>query len=183
MKILLAIFSFSITILLALLILPQVNSFSQVTKTSKKVSSESPIVINSDRLEVDQRKRVIIFEGKVRARTDDMVVDCQKMIVYYLDNPTEKGSDMEAGRIDKIIALGNVTINRSDGALARAGKAVFYQNEDRAVLTENPLVRQGPDFVEGHRITLFLKENRSIIEGSEEQRVKATIFPKEEKRE
>jgi lipopolysaccharide export system protein LptA len=182
MKILLAIFSFSITIFLALLILPQVNSFSQLTKTSQEASSESPLVINSDRLEVDQKKRVIIFEGNVRAMTDDMVVDCQKMIVYYLDKPTEKGSGMGARRIDKIIASGDVTINRSDGAIARAGKAVFYQNEDKAVLTESPIVRQGPDFVEGHRITLFLSENRSIIEGSEEQRVKATIFPKEEKR-
>lgn len=179
MRVLLSIFSLSV--FLAFLLLPEINSFSQVDQASKKIPSEGPIVIHSNSLEIDQQKRLVIFEGKVRARRDDMVVDCEKMLVYYLENPTKKESNMEAGRIDKIIALGNVTINRSDGVIARAGKAVFYQNEEKAVLTENPVVQQGPDFVEGHRIILFFGENRSIIEGSETKRVKATIFPKEEK--
>lgn len=181
MRIILSIFSFSIVIFFIFLVPPPINSFSQANKVSKEISSKGPIIINSDTLELDQQKRLIIFEGKVRARREDMVIDCQKMIVYYLDNPTEDGSKVESHRIDKIIALGNVTINRSDGGIARAGKAVYYQNEEKVVLTENPFVQQGPDFVEGHRIILFLNENRSIIEGGERKRVKATIFPREGK--
>ena len=88
---------------------------------------------------------------------------------------------MESGRIEKIIALWDVVIMRSDGGIARAGKAVFYQNEEKVVLTDNPSVQQGPDLVEGHRIVMYLKENRSVIEGSASKRVKATLFPKEEK--
>jgi lipopolysaccharide export system protein LptA len=65
--------------------------------------------------------------------------------------------------------------------VARAGKAVFYQNEGKVVLTENPFLQQGQDSVEGQRIIMFLNENRSIVEGGEKKRVKATIFPKEEK--
>ena len=49
------------------------------------------------------------------------------------------------------------------------------------MLTENPYLQQGPDYVEGQRITIFLNEGRSIVEGNETKRVKATIFPKEEK--
>lgn len=181
MRIFWAICLYSIIIFLVSMVFPQVDSLSEVKKASKKTSSEGPIIIHSDSLEVDQKKNLITFEGKVRARRDDMEVDCQKMIVYYLDNPTKKGSNMEARRIEKIIALGNVTINSSEGAMAHAGKAVFYQNEQKVVLTENPSVQQGRDFVEGHRIILFLNENRSIIESSETKRVKATLFPKEEK--
>jgi lipopolysaccharide export system protein LptA len=46
-------------------------------------------------------------------------------------------------------------------------------------------VWQGADLVSGERITLFVKEDRSIIEGSKDKRVSATIYPKtkeEEKR-
>ncbi|UCG99739.1 MAG: hypothetical protein JSU78_04670 [Deltaproteobacteria bacterium] len=181
MRILLSIFPFSVTIFLVFLLNSQINSLGEVKKTSKGISSEGPIIIHSDNLEVDQQKRLIIFEGKVKARREDMVVDCQKMIVYYLENPTKNESAMDAGRIDKIIALGDVVINRPGRGVARAGKAVFYQNEGKVVLTENPFVQQGPDLVEGQRIIIFLNENRSIIEGSETKRVKATIFPKEEK--
>lgn len=180
MRLFYSIFSLRVTVLLILLVLPHTNSLAQSDKTTEKISSESPIVIQSDSLEVDQQKKLIIFEGKVRAKREDMVVDCQKMIVYYLDSAAKSESSIEAGRIDKIVALGNVTIDLSDGTVARAGKAVFYQNEQKAVLTGNPSARRGSDLVEGHQITIYLNENRSIIEGSGTKRVKATIFPKEE---
>ena len=206
MRILLSIFSFSVIIFFVFLVPPQISAFSKANPVrfnrghytlcesapspdkgysnrvnQAKISSKSPIIIHSNSLEVDQKKRLIVFEGKVRARREDMVVDCQKMIVYYLDNSNKNESSVESIRIDKIIALGDVIINRSDGSVARAGKVVFYQNEDKVVLTENPIIQQGPDFVEGHRIIIYLNENRSIIEGSETKRVKATLFPKEEK--
>jgi len=181
MKIALSAFLFSVILFLVFLVVPQHDSFSQVDEESKEISRPGPIVIHSNTLELDQQKRLIVFEGEVNARREGMVVDCQKMIVYYRNNPTKNESSVESSRIDKIIALGNVTINSSDGSMARAGRAVFYQNEGKIVLTENPFVKQGPDFVEGHRIIIFLNENRSIIEGGETKRVKATIFPKEEK--
>jgi lipopolysaccharide export system protein LptA len=143
--------------------------------------SKNPIVIYSDNLELDQEKKVVVFKGKVNANTEDMVIDCRTMLVYYHGNPMNEKKDIESSRIDKIVALRDVVINRSDGVVARAEKAVFYQNEQKVVLTENPLVQQGPDFVEGKRITIFLNENRSIVEGDEKKRVKATIFSKEEK--
>ena len=181
MRILLSIFAFSVMTSFVFLAPPQINSFSQEKRSSKKISSVSPIIIYSNILELDQQKKLIIFEGKVKAKTEDMVVECQKMIVYYLASPTKGESTVESGRIEKIIALGDVIINRSDGGIARAGKAIFYQNEQKVVLTENPSVQQGPDFVEGHRITMFLNEDRSVVEGGETKRVKATIFPKEKK--
>ena len=178
MRIMLSIFSFNIIISLVFFLFPQLNSFSQEGKKSNNISEKNPIIVHSNTLELDQEKKLIVFEGKVRAKTEDMVIDCQKMLVYYLGSPTEKESNVESSRIDKIIALGDVIINRSDGGMARAGKAVFYQNEEKVVLTGNPFIQQGPDFVEGQRIIIFLNENRSIVEGGEKKRVKATIFPK-----
>jgi len=178
MRIMLSIFSFNILISFAFLLFPQINVFSQESKESNQLSTENPIIIHSDTLELDQEKKLVVFEGKVKAKTESMVIDCQKMFVYYLGNPTEKETDAESNRIDKIIAIGNVIINRFAAGMAQAGKAVFYQNEEKIVLTENPVVQQGPDYVEGKRIIIFLNESRSIVEGNEKKRVKATIFPK-----
>jgi lipopolysaccharide export system protein LptA len=156
------------------------QSDAQQKHASGDISSEKPIVIHSDTLLFNQQQRTITFEGKVTASTEDLVIDCKKMIVYLNENPSSDSS-VESGRIEKIVALGEVVINRPNGGIARAGKAVFHQDEEKVVLTEDPSVQQGPDLAEGHRIVIYLKENRSIIEGSESKRVKATLFPKEEK--
>jgi lipopolysaccharide export system protein LptA len=169
--------SLSVVFLVAL----QNDSIAQIREGSKETSEEDGIVIKSDILEVDQQKRLIVFEGKVRARRPDMTVDCQKMLVYYLDSSAGTESSAESRKIDRIIALGDVTVNRSDGSVARAGKAVFFQAQEKIVLTEDPSVQQGRDIVEGEKITILLKEGRSIVEGSKGKPVKATLFPKEEK--
>lgn len=180
MRILSSILSLSVLVILLCAAPPYGQCHAQQKAVPKDIPSEKPIVIHSDTLLFDQQQRLIIFEGNVKARSEDMKVDCQKMIVYLNENPSSSSS-MESGRIEKIIALWDVVIMRSDGGIARAGKAVFYQNEEKVVLTENPSVQQGPDIVEGHRIVMYLKENRSVIEGSASKRVKATLFPKEEK--
>ena len=181
MRILLSIVSFNILMSFVFLFFPQIPSFSQESNTSNQISNENPITVYSNTLELDQEKKLIVFEGRVRAQARDIDIDCQKMLVYYLGSPENKESNRESGRIDKIIALGDVVISRPESGTARAGKAVFYQNEGKVVLTGNPCIRQGPDSVEGQRIIIFLNENRSIVEGGETKRVKATIFPKEEK--
>ena len=50
------------------------------------------------------------------------------------------------------------------------------------VLTQNPVVKRGNDFVEGDRITMYLKENRSVVESSGDRKVRAIIYPKSKKK-
>ena len=66
--------------------------------------------------------------------------------------------------------------------MATAEKAVYYQKDEKMVLTGNPVVKQGNDSIEGDRITIFLKENRNVVESSGDRKVRATIFPNSEKR-
>jgi lipopolysaccharide export system protein LptA len=84
-------------------------------------------------------------------------------------------------RIDRIVATGKVKISRPDGAFAMADKLVYYENGEKVVLTGKPVVKQGNDFVEGSRITLYLKEERSVVEGSEKEKVRAVLHPRSEK--
>jgi lipopolysaccharide export system protein LptA len=80
------------------------------------------------------------------------------------------------------MASGDVKITREDGLLAQAEDATYYQAQEKVVLTGQPTVRQGEDFVEGSTITLFLKEKRSIVEGSNDKKVRAVLSPKSKKR-
>ena len=152
---------------------------SPLKKTPKK--AQGPMVIKSKTLEADDKKKRITFEGNVEAIRDDFTVLCNKLVVLYeKSSESEKSEDVSAS-IDKIIATGSVKITRAEGGVATGEKAVYYQKGEKLVLTGKPVVKQGEDFVEGDVITLFLKEDRSIVESAKDKKVRAVIFPKQEK--
>jgi len=155
---------------------------SETWQEENQKAEARPIVIKSKSLEVDNKQKVVIFTGDVSAKNEDFVMDCQKMLVYYDSLPKELHAEKVEAQIRMIVATGQVKISRTKGGVATAEKAVYYQQDDEIVLTGKPIVRQGDDFLEGDRITLFLKENRSVVESGEDNKVKAVIFPKGEKR-
>jgi lipopolysaccharide export system protein LptA len=154
-------------------------SASPLAKTQKK--SQGPMVIKSKTLEADDKKKRITFEGNVEAIRDDFTVLCNKLVVLYEKSGEQKKTEQVSASIDKIVATGAVKIIRAEGGVATGEKAVYYQKGEKLVLTGNPVVKQGEDFVEGDVITLFLKEDRSIVESAKDKKVRAVIFPKQEK--
>lgn len=153
------------------------------TVQKKKVASGNlPMVIRSNSLEIDNKKRVVLFTGSVEAQREDMLIKCQKMFVYYQDNGAKKTAENKGLKIDRIVAKGEVRIDRSDGGSATADEAVYYEDEEKLVLRGNPMVKQGEDTVEGSVITLFLKEDRSVVEGGSDQKVKAVLAPRNRKK-
>lgn len=150
--------------------------------SQKEVQTVEPgdIVVKSHSLEVDYHQKISIFTGEVDASSEDWTIRCEKMLVYY-DNQSSKSSNKESGelgvKLDRIVATGKVRIIRPDGGLATAEEAVYYQNDEKVVLTGEPVVKMGDDFVAGSRITLYLEEERSVVEGP----VKAILHPEGEK--
>lgn len=141
------------------------------------------IVIESQTMEMDNQLKLVTFSGDVNAKRDDFVIDCDKMLVYYESMPSTEKTRESKTKINKIVATGNVTINRAMGEKATAEKATYHQKDDRLVLTGNPTVTRGDDLVKGDRITIFLSNDRSVVvEGSENQKVSVTISPGREKR-
>jgi len=166
-----------LAIFILIFMLPAPAHSETLQKEIGKDKSETT-VIKSKTLEVNDKLKVITFTGDVNAKKGGFILDCQKMLVYYESSPVdEKTGDVET-KINKIIAEGQVKINRTQGGMATAEKAVYYQQDEKMVLTGNPKVKQGRDFVEGDRIVLFLKENRSVVESLENKKVKAVIFQK-----
>ncbi len=164
------------------LLFPATGQTEVSLKKDAQKADAGAIVIKSQSLEVDNQKRIVVFSGQVDAKKNEMTINCEKMIVYYIGQSADKESGKIDVRIDKIVATGKVKISRPDGALAMSEKAVYYENDEKVVLTGRPVVKQGNDFVEGSRITLYLKEKRSIVEGSEKEKVRAVLHPRSEKR-
>ena len=162
-----------------LLFAPGANG--QSLKKALGDSQGQPIVIKSNSLEFDHQQKMVTFSGNVDAKRDDWTIVCQKMVVYYGEKGKES-SEKDSMKIEKIIAKGGVKITRTSGGLATAEEATYFWDEERVVLTGKPVVQQGDDFVEGSVVTLLLKENRSIVEGSGDTRVRAVISPRSEKR-
>ena len=140
------------------------------------------MVIYSESLELNDTTRRVTFAGAVRAEKDDFVIECARMEVHYQGAPNESGNAETGSRVEKVVATGGVVITRASGGTATSEQAVYYQDGEKAVLTGNPMVKQGTDYVQGERIIIFFRENRSVVEGGKKQRVKAVIFPREEKR-
>ena len=156
-----------------------VLSAGPIAKTPKK--SQGPMVIKSKTLEADDKKKRITFEGNVEAKRDDFTVLCDNLVVLYEKSGEQKKTGDVSASIDRIVATGAVKIIRAEGGVATGEKAVYYQKGEKLVLTGKPVVKQGEDFVEGDVITLFLKEDRSIVESAKDKKVRAVIFPKQEK--
>ena len=156
---------------------------SETARKGEETPEAEPIVINSNTLEMNNELKVVTFKGDVKAKKDNFVINCDNMLVYYESSPAAPGKgDENKTKIDKIVASGNVIINRAKGGKATAEKAVYHQKDEKMVLMGNPTVEQGKDLVKGDRITIFLNEDRSIVESSEDSKVSVTISPRSPKR-
>ncbi len=145
-----------------------------------QVPKDDTIVITSQTLQIDDTKKTIRFLGDVNAATEDFRLECENMTILYSESPD--AADISTAEVRKITATGRVKITREDGATATADEAEYFQAEEKVVLTGNPQLKQGPDLVEGNKVTLFLKENRSIVEGSSDRKVRAVLSPGKGKR-
>jgi len=149
---------------------------AQQQKTAQPDKTE-PIHITSDQVEAFQQQRQIIFSGHVVATQKDIVVRGDKMTVFYLEKSQGegKGSDLRGGSVDHIVVEGNVQITQGD-RVATGKAATYYRAENKMVLTGDPRVVHNQDSIQGERITLFLDNEKSIVESGPSGRVQATIY-------
>jgi len=134
--------------------------------------SDQPLRVTSQVLEADNKNMVILFKGNVLAKQGDLTIQADMARVLY--EKKEGGTE-----IREIIASGNVKIYEGD-RLATGNKAVLNNREQKIVLTEQPKVWQGKDMVSGEKITVFLNEDKSIVEGGPDRRVEVILYPKNE---
>ena len=147
--------------------------------------SKEPITITSDTLEYEYKDGIIVYRGDVLAVQGEVKIKSNELRITLAktddgkkksgDNAVGALDDASASKLQSVVATGSVRIDQGT-RWAVGGKATFDQSNRTLVLTENPVMHDGPNEVAGDRVVVYLDENRSVVEGGR-KRVKAVLFP------
>jgi len=152
-------------LLLLLLLFPR-DLFAATLELGADVK---PIDVTADRLRAEGGG-IIIFEGNVVAKQGNVTMFSNLLRTEYTK---------ETNAIDKVHAVGDVRFIQEDKEVT-SKKATLFNMEQRAVFTGEAVMRQGGNTVHGEIITVFINENRAVVQGSEGGgRVRAVIHPKD----
>jgi len=114
-----------------------------------------PIVVTSASMKADRLGERVTFSGEVTLKKEAMTLNSDSITVFY---------DAGTKAIREIEALGNVIV-RKEGRIALANRALYYSKEEKIVLTGDARIIENDNQLGGERITLFIRDDRSIVEG------------------
>jgi lipopolysaccharide export system protein LptA len=161
---------------------------------------KGPVTVTSDRLEYDYKSNVVVYRGTVEVVQGDVKLKSDTLTITLADDerpagkrvgkdgekPAEDGGAVPAAasgaagdaRVKEIVAQGSVRIDQG-ARWAVGGRAVYDQAARTFILTDNPVLHDGPNEVAGDRVVVYLDEDRSVVEGGR-KRVKAVLYPDDE---
>lgn len=173
------------TVFVGIILVSFGHVFAKEPVDKKKIDDKQPIQIVSDRLEAYSEKKMVIFLGNAVATQSDRVIKSDQFVLFYREDPGKKSNVAQKsqdgmGELDRIEAKGHVTVTQGK-RIVTGDFAVFHQDSQQIVMTGNAVMREGRDVVRGDKITVFLDENRGIVESSENKRVNAVIYPDDHK--
>ncbi|MHB8231788.1 MAG: LptA/OstA family protein [bacterium] len=129
-----------------------------ITRTQSKTD------ITSDSLVVNNKKNIAVFTGHVVAVKGRLKILSSVLNVIY----TKKN------KIKMLVATGHVHIMNGKDNIT-GGKAVYYNNEKIAVITENPIAYEGKNKIAGKKILINFKTGISTVIGGK-KRVNAIVY-------
>lgn len=124
-----------------------------------KADSDKPIEIQADRLEVLQKDKVALFQGKVEAKQGNVRLKADEMRVYYKE---KKAGEQNA--VSKIDVVGNVFM-ATPKETVQGAKGVYDVDNSRIILTDNVIITRDKNVLKGSSLTYDLKTGRSEMKG------------------
>lgn len=134
--------------------------------TGIKLSSDEPIQIESDRLEVRDSDRQAIFSGNVSVVQGNTLLKSGRMIVHYAKgggSVTTGSSDIERLEVD-----GKVYV-KSEAQVATGDRGTFDMKSEVLVLTGKEVVlSEGDNVIVGCKLTVQMKTGKARFDGCDE---------------
>ena len=163
--------------------------FYAVNSKTYAKEKEPPTRITSEKMEVDNKKNIIIFTGKVFVTKGRIEIRADRLVLHP-DNEnkktnnksSEKSNLLGTGKMQKIIATGNVLLNQDRRKFATGDKLNFDDKSRIAILTGNAKAWEGKNQVIGDKIIMYLNEDKTIVHGAKHRRVHVTLHPKSQKK-
>jgi lipopolysaccharide export system protein LptA len=146
---------------------------AQTPAKGKADDKNQPVTVDADRMERYGKESLVVFTGNVVARQNNAVQYADRMEVYL---------DEKADRLVRTVSTGTVKIITKDCRTGTAKRAEYHELEQRVVLSGNARVWQDDNVVSGDTITIFLSQDRSVVQGGQQERVKAVFYPRDEKK-
>jgi lipopolysaccharide export system protein LptA len=144
------------------------------TFTGFSTSSDQPIDIEADNLEVDDAVNTAIFRGNVKVTQGEMILVTAVLTVTYTEG--EDGGNQEISRME---ASGSVVVN-SAGNSVTGDWASFEMATRIIVFGGNVVVSQGENVLRGDRLLVNLNTNTTQLESySRDVRVQGSFVPKQ----
>jgi lipopolysaccharide export system protein LptA len=132
-----------------------------------KDGSVLPLTVDADKMERFGKASLVIFSGNVVARRDNSVQYADRVEVYM----DEKGD-----RVLRTVSTGAVRIITKDCRTGTGQRAEYYDLDQRVVLMGNARVWQDDNVVSGDTITIYIAQDRTIVEGGKQERVKGIFY-------
>ncbi|MEY4704260.1 MAG: hypothetical protein RL042_456 [Nitrospirota bacterium] len=157
-----------------------------------RAAQAASTTITSKKMTVKNQDNQAVFEGAVVLTRGALVVHSDRMVVMFRGQDISASDDLKgrgAGKglapskgsaaaapavsnrsVNQIEATGRVKIKKDSGS-ATCEKAIYYQDDDKIVLTGDPVAWDKGTRVSGRQITMFLAEDRSVVEGDSHVRI------------
>lgn len=157
-----------------------------------------PTTITSNRMTVRNQDSQAVFEGMVVLTRGSLVVHSDRMVVSFHPKSSDGGapvrkkaeqsdsaqlspqsqsgqpgptmSSRSVNRVEAIGELHHVRIKYENGN-ATCQKAVYFAVGEKVVLTGDPVAWENGARVSGKQITIYLAEERSVVEGGSHIRI------------
>src|SRR5262247_2263813 len=147
--------------------------------------------ITAKKMTVKNQDSQAVFEGAVVLTRGSLIVYSDRMVVMFrgqdpFSSENQKGHQSVKGgapsrgpdvvpavsnrSVNRIEATGRVKIEKDSGS-ATCEKAIYYHDGDKIVLTGDPVTWDKGTRVSGKQITMFLAEDRSVVEGGSHVRI------------
>ena len=103
-------------------------------------------------------------------------------IIERLLEPWQEGSrglGVLAGTSNSVLRRLDIALDQGERR-ATGGRAVFDQVARTVTLSDNAILRDGPNEITGNKVIVYLDEQRSVVEGGG-HRVRAVLHPPDKK--
>ena len=131
---------------------------------------DGAISITSKKMTLKNQENTIFFEGDVIVERDSIRLKANKVeVVFNSITQDEQGQmdNIEKKRdLSVITATENVEFTQGERTIL-SDRVVYFKNDEKMVFTGSPNVREGRDELKGKKITVYIKEDRVVVEGGE----------------
>jgi len=113
--------------------------------------AEETLVITSDKLYIDNKLNTFKYSNNVKLKDKALTIKTRQLTGKY-------GKNKE---LEKVIATGDVKINKENRIFTESTKAEYISNNETLVLTGEPVVKQDGTILKANKILFNVKTEKS----------------------